>query len=78
MVAGSGWPNMGISADVLGGVVSAMVVLPQCLDDTPIRDSTASKAHTDRKAMRKQRQKKIALGHAEDERTEQFDFQMNM
>ena len=67
-----------VAAGLFRGVVQLGQAVERIRSDAPVRDGTASQAHTDRKAMRKQRQKKIALGHAEDERTEQFDFQMNM
>lgn len=65
-------------ADIVCGVVQFGQAAERIQSDTPIRDSTVFQAHTDYKAMKKQKEKKIALGHAEDEKAETFEFQMSM
>ena len=38
---------------------------------TPVRDATTMPGHTDRKQLRKEQEKKIALGHKEDDHEEE-------
>ena len=42
----------------------------QMTDNVPMRDGTTTPAHIDSKRRRKLRQKKTALGHAEDDHEE--------
>lgn len=65
-------------ADIVRRVVQFGQAVERIQPDAPIRDSTVFQAHTDHKAMKKQKEKKIALGHAEDEKAETFEFQMSM
>ena len=41
-----------------------------------MRDATTLRQHTDKKTLRKERQMKIALGHKEDDHTEEIDLSM--
>lgn len=41
-------------------------------------DSTTMHPHTDRKTLRKQRRKKIAQGHAQDDHEEEQTWQQTM
>lgn len=41
-------------------------------------DSTTMRHHADRKMLRKERQKKIALGHKEDDHEEEQSWQQTM
>ena len=41
-------------------------------------DSTTMRPHTDRKTLRKERRKKIAQGHAEDDHKEEQTWQQTM
>ena len=41
-------------------------------------DSTTTRPHTDRKTLRKQQQKKIAQGHAQDDHEEEQTWQQTM
>lgn len=43
-----------------------------------MRDATAMHHHADSKALRKERQKKIAQGHAEDDHEEEQTWQQTM
>lgn len=65
-------------ADIVRRVVQFGQAVERIQPDAPIRDSTVFQAYTDHKAMKKQKEKKIALGHAEDEKAETFEFQMSM
>ena len=44
----------------------------------PVKDATTTYYHTDSKALRKERQKKIALGHKEDDYEEEQTWQQTM
>lgn len=65
-------------ADIVRRVVQFGQAAERFQSDAPVRDGTVFQAHTDHKAMKKQKEKKIALGHAEDEKAETFEFQMSM
>ena len=43
-----------------------------------MRDATTTHQHGDRKALRKEREKKIALGHKEDDHEEEPTWQQTM
>ena len=80
--AASGWSHMGSPADGDGGVTSAVVGLGYRLEQSqsvaPVMDSTTMHPHTDRKTLRKQRRKKIAQGHAQDDHEEEQTWQQTM
>ena len=65
-----------------GGLADDLVRLIRSLergqDSDPVRDSTTMHQHTDRKTLRRQRQKKIAQGHAEDDHEEEQTLQQTM
>ena len=44
----------------------------------PVRDATTLRHHTDRKVRRKEREKKIALGHKEDDHEDEQNWQQTM
>lgn len=73
--AAPGWSDVGSPADGAGGVAPALVSLGRRLEQSqsvePVRDSTTMHHHTDSKTLRKERQKKIAQGHAPDDHEEQ-------
>ena len=81
-VSASGWPHMDSSADGDGGVASAVVGLGYRLEQSqstaPVMDGTTMRPYTDRKTLRKQQQKKIAQGHAEDDHEEEQTWQQTM
>lgn len=81
-VATPRWSNMGSPADGAGGVVSALVeagrYLEQSQPSAPVSDSTTTHHHVDRKAMRKEKEKKIAQGHAQDDHEEEQNWQQTM
>lgn len=64
--------------DLVHGVVQLGQAVERIQPDAPVRDNTVFQAHTDHKAMKKQKGKKIALGHAEDEKSETVELQMSM
>ena len=43
-----------------------------------MRDATAAHQHTDKKAIRKEREKKIAMGHKEDDHEEEQRWEQSM
>lgn len=65
-----------------GGPADDLVRLGRSLerDQTadPIRDATTTHHHADKKTLRRQRQKKIALGHKEDDHTDEPTWQQSM
>ena len=65
-----------------GGLAGDLVRLGRSLERDqaadPIRDATTMHQHTDRKALRRERQIKIALGHKEDDHEEEPTWQQTM
>ena len=63
---------MGINygSDLVSGAVRLGRAVEQLTDDTPQHDGTTIALHIDSKRRRKLRQKKTALGHAEDDHEE--------
>ena len=55
------------SGDIVRGVVRLGRAVEQMTDDAPKRDGTTIALRIDSKRRRKLRQKKTALGHAEDD-----------
>ena len=70
------------AADGAGGVVSAVVGLGWRLEQSqsaePVTDSTTMHYHADRKTLRKEKEKKIALGQKEDDHEEERSWQQTM
>ena len=74
-----GWSHMGGSADGDGGVASALVGLGHRLEQLqPVAPVMPVQHYTDRKALQKEREKKIALGHKEDDHAEEPTWQQTM
>ena len=65
-----------------GGLADDLVRLGRSLergaDADPVRDATTTHQHGDRKALRKEREKKIALGHKEDDHEEELTLEQTM
>ena len=65
-----------------GGLAGDPVRLSRSLerdqDSDSIRDATTIHQHTDRKMLRQERQKKIALGHKEDDHEDEQNWQQTM
>ena len=65
-----------------GGLADDLVRLIRSLergqDSDPVRDATTTHHHTDKKTLRRQRQKKIALGHKEDDHADDPTWQQTM
>ena len=65
-----------------GGLADDLVRLIRSLergqDSDPVRDATTTHHHTDKKTLRQQRQKKIALGHKEDDHIDDPTWQQSM
>ena len=53
--------------DLVRGAVQLGRAVEQMMDDAPTRDGTTIALHIDSKRRKKLRQKKTALGHAEDD-----------
>ena len=56
--------------DLVRGAVQLGRAVEQMMDDAPTRDGTTMPLHIDSKRRKKLRQKKNALGHAEDDHEE--------
>ena len=65
-------------AGAVGGVVQLGHALERGQDAAPVRDATTMHYHADGKALWKERQKKIALGHKEDDHEEEQTWQQTM
>ena len=86
-------PNRAVGADLsgpdfagddggYGGLAGELVRLGRALergaDADPMRDATTTHQHTDQKLLQKEREKKIALGHKEDDHEEEPTWQQAM
>lgn len=75
---------LGLAALALTGLVLWVVwselghALERGEGPAPVRDATTTHYHADSKALRKERQKKIAQGHAEDDHEEEQTWQQTM
>ena len=65
-----------------GGLADDLVRIIRSLergqDSNPVRDATTMHQHEDKKTLRRQRQKKIALGHKEDDHADDPTWQQSM
>ena len=59
--------DLDYSADLVRGAVQFGRAVEQMTDDVPQRDASTMPPHIDSKRRKKLRQKKTALGHAEDD-----------
>ena len=75
--AGTGGPGADW-AGAVGGVVQLGHTLERGQGPAPVMDATTTHYHADSKALRKERQKKIALGHKEDDHEEEQTWQQTM
>ena len=86
-------PNRAVGADLAGpdfagddggygGLAGDLVRLGRALergaDADPVRDATTTHQHADHRLLQKERQKKIALGHKEDDHEEEPTWQQTM
>ena len=62
----------------VGGLVQLGKAVERGPDAAPVRDATTAHQHTDKKALRKERKKKIATGHKEDDHEEEPTWQQTM
>ena len=62
----------------VGGLVQLGKALERDQDTDPVRDATTIHRYSDRKALRKEREKKIALGHKADDHEEEQTWQQTM
>ena len=63
---------------VVGGLVQLGKAVERSPDAAPVRDATTTHQHTDKKTLRKEREKKIAMGHKEDDHEEEPTWQQTM
>ena len=68
----------GGAAGLAGAVVRLGRALERASSGVPVRDATTSALHGDSKALRREREKKIALGHKEDDHEEEQNWQQTM
>ena len=59
--------DLDYGGDLVRGAVRLGRAVEQMTDDAPVRDGTTTSLHIDSKRRKKLRQKKTALGHAEDD-----------
>ena len=62
----------------MGSLVQFGKALERGQDTDSVRDVTATHQHSDRKALRKEREKKIVLGHKEDDHEEEQTWEQTM
>ena len=62
--------SLRVDLDYSGDLVRLGRAVEQMMDDAPTRDGTTMPPHIDSKRRKKLRQKKNALGHAEDDHEE--------
>lgn len=62
----------------MGGLVQLGKAVERDAGADPVRDATTTHQHGDRRALRKEREKKIALGHKEDDHEEETTWEQTM
>ncbi len=62
----------------VGGLVQLGKAVERSPDADPVRDATTTHQRTDKKTLRKERKKKIALGHKEDDHEEEPTWHQTM
>ena len=62
----------------VGGLVQLGKAVECSSDAAPVRDATTTHQHTDKKALRKERKKKIAMGHKADDHEEEQKWEQSM
>ena len=69
--------DLNYSADLVRDAVRLGRAVEQMADDAPTHDGTTTPPHIDSKRRKKLRQKKTALGHAEDDH-EDWDMKQEL
>ena len=62
----------------MGGLVQLGKAVERNPDADPVRDATTTLHHGDKKALRKEREKKIAMGHKPDDHEEENSLKQSM
>ena len=62
----------------MGGLVQLGKTLEHDAGADPVRDATTTHHHGDKKALRKEREKKIAMGHKADDHEEEQKWEQSM
>lgn len=70
--------SSGGSVRIAGGLVQLGRALERSDNPVPISDATTAHKHADSKTLRREREKKIALGHKEDDHEEEQTWQQTM
>ena len=58
---------------IVGDVVQLGKALERLLSDGPVSDATTRPAHSDRKTLRREQERKIAMGHKEDDHEDELN-----
>ena len=69
--------DLDYSGDLVRSAVQLGRAVEQMTDNAPMRDGTTMPLHIDSKRRKKLKQKKTALGHAEDDH-EEWSMEQNM
>ena len=69
--------DLDCGSDLVHGAVRLGRAVEQMMDDAPTRDGATTPPHIDSKRRKKLRQKKTALGHAEDDH-EDWDMKQEL
>ena len=69
--------DLDYSGDLVRDAVQLGRAVEQMTDNAPVRDGTTTPPHIDSKRRKKLRQKKTALGHAEDDH-EEWTMEQNL
>ena len=62
----------------MGGLVQLGKTLEHDAHAAPVRDATTTHQHTDKKTLRKEREKKIAMGHKPDDHEDENSLKQSM
>ena len=62
----------------MGGLVQLGKAVQRSAHADPVRDATTTHHHGDKKALRKEREKKIAMGHKADDHEEEQKWEQSM
>ena len=62
----------------MGGLVQLGKTVERSPDANPVKDATTTHQRTDKKTLRKEREKKIAMGHKADDHEEEQKWEQSM
>ena len=70
--------DSGVAVGIAGTVVRLGHALERSDNPVPVSDAATAHKHADSKTLRREREKKIALGHKEDDHEEEQTWQQTM